>query len=632
MEVLRHLIRPTAVLALAWVISVAMAGSPVRATPAKEAPWLPEAAAYRLTLHYANLAPVPWPAIARAWEEPHRGSEFPTGALDRIAEKSVIDPAALRDAIATEDRDALFAAATRLVAKRIEEELDRAMGADSPAGAQRAVAEARALYSAFADHITAADPEGARELGRAWLELASATGSTGVLGAGAIPSDSARMTEAQSAISDYLTENYLVESFAPRDVLSAIPETVARTGHAVSLRATLPPGSNIFDQDPLPRLVLNFEEQAIDERDLPLVAYGDMLFDSPKIFGEPASELGLTCSTCHNRSDINNRFFIPGVSHQPGAADVDGGFFNPVFNDRRADSIDIPSLRGLRFTGPYGRDGRTASLRDFTRNVIVNEFGGGEPTPFMLDALVAYLLEFDFLPNAMVTAEGALTDRAPEAARRGEEIFKRPMAGLDGKSCASCHIPSANFLDQRAHNIGSGSQAYGGSRAGTFDTPTLLGTAYTAPYFHDGSLPTFASVVDWFDRTKSLGLSDREWSDLTAYLETVGAADEPYEAFDERNTPFRLAFEELTTFASTLDTLLPAHDAEHTLLLIDTVAADLAADAGIMSNQSARPEIYRLADILFAVGDAVRADDWETAERHWAKFKTEAEAIDERVY
>jgi len=242
------------------------------------------------------------------------------------------------------------------------------------------------------------------------------------------------------------------------------------------------------------------------------------------------------------------------------------------------------------------------------------------------------MLEFDFLPNAMVTTEGALTDRAPAAAARGERIFKRPMAGLDDQSCASCHIPSANFLDRRAHNIGSGREAYGGSRAGAFDTPTLLGTAYTAPYFHDGSLPTLASVVDWFNSTKSLGLSEGERSDLTAYIETVGAADEPYESFDARNTPFRLAFEELTTFASTLDTLLPARDAEHTLLLIDTVVADLAADAGIMSNQSARPEIYRIAEILFAVGDAVRADDWETAAERWATFKAEAKAIDERVY
>ena len=142
----------------------------------------------------------------------------------------------------------------------------------------------------------------------------------------------------------------------------------------------LPPGSNIGEQQPLPRLFLNFEEQGIDEADLPMIAYGDMLFDSPAIFGEPARSLGIACSTCHNRSDINRDFVIPGVSHQAGSVDVDGGFFNPLFNDHRDDSLDIPSLRGLRFTGPYGRDGRFASLRDFTRNVIVNEFAGAEPT------------------------------------------------------------------------------------------------------------------------------------------------------------------------------------------------------------------------------------------------------------
>ncbi|MCU9840258.1 cytochrome-c peroxidase [Ruegeria sp. WL0004] len=165
---------------------------------------------------------------------------------------------------------------------------------------------------------------------------------------------------------------------------------------------------------------------------------------------------------------------------------------------------------GTSHTGPYGRDGRFASLRDFTRNVIVNEFGGAEPTPFMLDALVAYLLEFDFLPNSMLTTDGRLTDAAPEAARRGEAIFNGPFAGLGDRSCASCHVPDANFLDRQAHDIGSADPAYEGERASAVDTPTLLGTAYTAPYFHDGSLPTLASVVDWFDDTNSLGLTGAE--------------------------------------------------------------------------------------------------------------------------
>lgn len=602
------------------------------ATPAKEAPWLPEAAAYRLTLFLGNLEPLPWDEIEQAWSEPYRGSDFASGATAWLDAESALDTEPLTDAIARQDRQAVFAEATRLLARRITNELDVALAADNPAAAQRAVETARELYRAFADHIGAADPEAARRMGRAWLELASSTGTAGVLSAGAAPADREGMAAARAVIDDYLAANYLVDAFAPRETLSAVPETIALSRRAIELPPGLPPGSDIFDQDPLPRLVLNFEEQGIDETDLPLIAYGDMLFDSAQIFGNPARELGLACSTCHNRSDVNQRFFIPGASHQPGAVDVDGAFFNPMFNDRRDDPIDIPSLRGLRFTGPYGRDGRFASLRDFTRNVIVNEFGGDAPTPFMLDALVAYLFEFDFLPNSMLTPDGRLTDAAPEAARRGEAIFERPFAGLGGRSCASCHVPDANFLDRQAYDISSVAPGYKGARAGAMDTPTLLGTAYTAPYFHDGSLPTLASVVDWFNETKALGLAGAERADLTAYLETVGAADEPYETFDAENTTFRLAFAELTTFAATLDTLLPNRDAEHILLLTDTVAADLAADASTMSNLVARPEVYGLAERLAEVGSAVRAGDWAAAAASWAAFKTDAAAIDGKAY
>ena len=471
---------------LATLASVLVLSGPVAATPAKEAPWLPEAAAYRLTLFLGNLEPLPWDDVETAWTEPYRGSEFSTGAVEWLDRESDIAPDGLLDAMTREDRQAVFAEATRLIVLRIEEELDRALAAEEPATAQQAMRTARELYRAFENGIAAADPEAARRIGLAWLELNSSTGSAGVLGAGATSADRDTMAAARATISGYLVENYLLDSFAPRQTLSALPETAVLSGRAIEVPPNLPPGSDIFDQDPLPRLVLNFEEQGIDETDLPLVAYGDMLFDSAQVFGSPARDLGLACSTCHNRSDVNQRLFIPGASHQPGAIDVDGAFFNPIFNDRRDDPIDIPSLRGLRFTGPYGRDGRFASLRDFTRNVIVNEFGGDEPTPFMLDALVAYMLEFDFLPNSMLTTDGRLTDATPEAALRGEEIFNRPFTGLGDRSCASCHVPDANFLDRQAHDIGSVAPAYEGARAGALDTPTLLGTTYTAPYFHDG--------------------------------------------------------------------------------------------------------------------------------------------------
>ena len=112
-----------------------------------------------------------------------------------------------------------------------------------------------------------------------------------------------------------------------------------------------------------------------------------------------------------------------------------------MFNDRRRHSLDIPSLRGLRFTGPYGRDGRFGSLRDFTRNVIASEFAGPESTPFVPDALVAYLLEFDFLPNSKLDGQGRLTGKASPATIRGETLFRKPSPQLDGKFCAFLSYP-----------------------------------------------------------------------------------------------------------------------------------------------------------------------------------------------
>ncbi|WP_224769537.1 hypothetical protein [Pseudosulfitobacter pseudonitzschiae] len=112
----------------------------------------------------------------------------------------------------------------------------------------------------------------------------------------------------------------------------------------------------------------------------------------------------------------------------------------------------------------------------------------------------------------------------------------------------------------------------------------------------------------------------------------MGAADEPYEAFDAENTAFGLAFAELTTFASTIDTLLPRRDVRHILLLTDTVAADLSADASTMSNLAARPDVYALAEKLAEVGTAVRDGDWAAAEASWSAFQTEADTIEARAF
>lgn len=599
------------------------------ATAIKEAPWAPRAAAYRLTLFMGNLSPLPWEKIEQSWIAPAPGAALDVAAISRVTAE---EADAISNALKVQDRQMLFAAATRAVANGIVRHLDAAAESLGSHEAALEVTQAEALYRAFEGGVKAADPQAAREMGKAWLVMNSALGNSGILGKGAQDVDAERFVEAKEILKRYVVENYLPADFAQRDQLTPVPELIQRSGNTVDLPVTLPPGANIADQRQLPRLVLQFEEAGVDEADLPLVAYGDMLFDSPQIFGGPARELGIACSTCHNRSDVNRDFFIPGLSSHAGGMDVDGSFFNPLFNDRADDHLDTPSMRGIRFTAPYGRDGREPSLRRFVRNVIVTEFAGTEPTPFQLDAMVAYIRQFDFLPNPQIDRQGKLTDLASDAARRGEVLFNTEFAGLGGQSCASCHTPERHFRDGLTHDIGTAEPPFPGGTPTHFETPTLRNVNFTAPYMHDGSLPTLASVVDWFNATKVLGLDDAQRADLTAYLEAVGDGEEPYQEFEGQDSAFRLTWEELTTFASTLDTLLPMRDVSNIAVLVDTVAPDLIADASTMTNQGAKTEVYEFADILRAVGDASNSGDWEEAAIQWELFKSMQVQIDERMY
>jgi hypothetical protein len=611
---------------LKYVILVSIFSVPANAHIIKEEPWHPVPAAYLRSLFYANLKPIDWDLIEKEFMTVnHSGYTFTSvyEAFRPLKKFSGEDYESLiKDAIAKKDRVALYAISTRAVSQLIRFHLGKAQAnLDRPGVALEELRNARRIYRAFENFLEQADQPAYDQMGRAWLEMSSSTGSSGVLGVGVKGADPKKFENARGLVDDYLIDNYEAEVQGLSVAIVPLPKKDATANNNVNIAPWLPPGSDLNDQDPLPRLVLNFEERGLDEKDLFLVAYGDMLFDSPEIFGDPARSLGLACSTCHNRGDINKRFLIPGISQKPGSVDVDGHFFNSRFNDHRNDAIDIPSLRGLRFTAPYGRDGRFTSLRDFVRNVIVNEFGGEEPTPLMLDAMVAYMFEFDWLPSNYLNPDGTLNDNAPAEARRGEVLFNTPFKGMGGRACSTCHIPSANFMDGLRHDIRSGKPASPGARDSFFDTPTLINIKYTSPYFHDGSLESLSDIVEWFDERYSLGLSKKQKSDLTSYLEAVGTGEEPFEVFDVENTRFLMDWNELSTFVSTLNTLIPAQDKFHTELLLKTVSSDLRVDAIGLQDLSQAPKVYAQSDKLEEILDAVEADDWKRSTKLWMEYQ-----------
>jgi cytochrome c peroxidase len=292
-----------------------------------------------------------------------------------------------------------------------------------------------------------------------------------------------------------------------------------------------------------------------------MVNLGNMAFSSPSIFGGVARQAGMSCETCHVDGAGNAKFFMPKMSTRPGNFDTTGPLFNPRADNFVLDPVTIPSLRGARYLAPYGHDGRMASLRDFVHNVIVNEFAGPEPSPVILDALVAYIQDIDFLPNPNLGSGGHLIGKVSDSERRGEALFSKPFPHDPTLSCAGCHVPSAAFVDHQQHDVGSG---------GFFKTPTLRNADFNAPYFHDGRFDSYDQVVSYFDKTFDLGLSDQDRQDLVAYLTAVGDGVLPYERDGASAT-----LKEINNFTTVLGTAIPSGDKEIVSLAVDTIGNEL---------------------------------------------------------
>ncbi len=349
-----------------------------------------------------------------------------------------------------------------------------------------------------------------------------------------------------------------------------------------------------------------------------MVALGDLAFNSPSILGDAARRAGISCGACHVGGANNARLFIPGLSSRPGTFDTTGALFNPKADNHVFDPVRIPSLRGARYLAPYGHDGRMASLREFVRNVVVGEFAGPEPSPALLDAIVAYVQEIDFLPNLKLGARGRLNDTASEAERRGEALFARPFPHDPNLSCASCHPPTDAFVDHLLHDVGSD---------GLHKTPTLLNANFNAPYFHDGRYDSLDQVVDHFDRVYELGLLAQDRGDLVAYLRAVGDARQP---FDSDGVTTR--FKDIGSFSLLLAQAITARDRDAIDLAVDTLGGvfrDLAEQfpdhrdntvtGAPVERRMARAAAKDVVISLRRIAMAVTADDLDAAA---AEYKT----------
>jgi len=149
-----------------------------------------------------------------------------------------------------------------------------------------------------------------------------------------------------------------------------------------------------------------------------------------------------------------------------------------------------------------------------------------------LDALAAYLT-FGIEPQQGPRLTGDLAT--------GRAVFS--SAG-----CASCHgglawtvsaLPGPpgtldgdgnGSIDAVLHDVGSLNPLDVRGSSG-FDPPSLLGIGLTAPYFHDGSIPTLLALLESGHPDPGgagNGLSEQEISDLVLFLRSINSSTEPF--------------------------------------------------------------------------------------------------------
>ena len=234
-------------------------------------------------------------------------------------------------------------------------------------------------------------------------------------------------------------------------------------------------------KDPSPAYTDEERRQLIREgRDLffSTTAWGQRPSQGPRVFGQ-----ALACSTCHVAPG-----FVDTLTHVVG----------PV-RERELGRRQTPHLFGVAGTAPYGWDGRNATLQEQARGAIVSPLemhAAREPTKRELDALA------EFQKTLVAPPAEPGKDFDPVRAKRGEVLFRtpRPVTDPSGEfapgakvACATCHS-GRFFTDGKAHRDvpPTGDPVFDPGRTGPdgniagFDTPSLLGVRFTAPYFHDG--------------------------------------------------------------------------------------------------------------------------------------------------
>lgn len=277
----------------------------------------------------------------------------------------------------------------------------------------------------------------------------------------------------------------------------------------------------------------------------------------------------MSCATCHRPelafSDGRPRAVgITGEQHPRSAPSLAGVAYAATLNwdDPAPASLERQLLTPLLGHEPIemGNE-RSSELIDRLRSDLVLgwQFAAafpGEEQPLRLDNLARAIAAFE---RTLVSGRSAFDRWAyggdeqalSPTARRGLALFHSARVG-----CGECHgrftfsgpivyqesrdaeglFYNTGLYDLNgkypAENPGLARHTLDARDDGRFRVPTLRNAAVTAPYMHDGSLPTLEAVIRHYEsggrghpgrdsRVRAFSLSDAERADLIAFLESL---------------------------------------------------------------------------------------------------------------
>lgn len=224
-----------------------------------------------------------------------------------------------------------------------------------------------------------------------------------------------------------------------------------------------------------------------------------------------------------NTPTVLNSVYLTSLFWDGRAASLEEQAIAPIIAHAEMGVTDVASLvQKLKLA--YGDRMRVAFSRPLSLHTIGMAIASYERTLLSGDS------DFDRF-------EAGDRDAISVAAHRGRALF------FGKAQCGNCHVPPL-FTDLAFHNLGVGWSESGAADTGrfeatgnpedrgTFKTPSLRDAARTAPYMHDGSLPTLRSVVEFYNQgcrpnpgvSKKVGplnLNDRQLDDLVEFLGTL---------------------------------------------------------------------------------------------------------------